>query len=414
MNRCLFCENPISAFMTFGRMPLASGFLLPEDFGDEYYYELKPALCDACKLFQIVDVPDNKRVFHSGYTHVTSTSAFMIQHLKHLAQDVIQEYLVDEDPFVVEIGSNDGSLLTNFVQAGIRVLGIEPARAVAEMARNAGVKTTIKYFNEEMAVEVKKQAGPADIIFGINVIAHISDINATGEGIKTLLKDNGVFIFEAVYLKDIVVNNAYSQIYDEHVFNYSVTSVKNIFSKYGLELFNINNINTQGGSMRFYLAPTGSREVKSSVDDQIKKEERIHLHDESTLDFFRIGCEQSRDRFRALIFDLKNQKKHIGGYGAATKSTIMINYCQFTAQDIDYLIDSTPLKQNRASPGAHIPVKTPAYFRAHYPDYMIIFPWNHAEEIRSKEKDFETQGGQWIIPDKDLIVVGQNGETKWI
>ena len=394
---CLFCGNKLSEFMSFGQMPLASGFLLPDEFKNEYFYELKVGICDSCKLFQILEVPENARVFHPGYPHITSTSIYMVEHLGRLAQEVKHSYLKDNG-FVFEIGSNDGSLLRNFVGTGIRSLGIDPAIISANMARKLSVQTQIGYFDEASAKSIRKEHGPADVIFAINSIAHIPNIKGVATGIKELIKEEGVLIFENVYLDDLIANTSYSQIYDEHVFTYSVESVRNIFSKYGLELFDIKRTEMQGGSMRFYLSPSGTHKINERVISQIEIEKERKTNDISSFIDFKKRCEMQNVGMTRMVNELKEGGKRICGYGAATKSTIMMNYCGLGKHQIDYLVDSTLSKQGMFSPGMHVPVRSPEYFRKNYPDFAIIFPWNHAAEIRDKERQYEQSGGKWIIP----------------
>ena len=384
--------------MNFGKMPHASGFLRESEFDLEYFYELKPALCDSCKLFQIIDVPDPSKTFHVNYPHVTSTSKFVVNHFKELALLITERYLTQPNPFVIEIGSNDGSFLTNFAKSNIRHLGIEPAATVAKLGINKGINTITDFFSQELAKKILTCYGQADVIFGANVIAHIPDIRSIAKGIVELLKDDGVFIFEAVYLGDLIRNTSYSQIYDEHVYNFSIESVKNIFGKYGLELFDVDWLTLQGGSLRYHLGFSGKREIQASVRDRETDERHNKLNQHETMIKFRDRCELARDNLMGLVGNLHNQGNRIVGYGAATKSTIVLNYAGIRKSTIDYIVDSTPYKQGKYSPGTHIPIRSPSYFRQNYPDYTIIFPWNHFEEIRSKEYKYCKSNGRWILP----------------
>ena len=396
---CNACKTLISPFLDLGKMPLANGYLDEDKFKTEYFYNLAAALCPKCSLFQIVECPDPDRVFNPNYPHVTGISHYMKVHFRLIAETLRNEYLLDvHDPFVVEIGSNDGTFLQNFLNWGIRHLGIEPTKSVADIAINNGIKTEIRFFNEENAKAIRKNYSAADIIFGANVIAHIKDIKSVANGVRELLKDDGLFIFEAIYLGDIINNLSYDQIYDEHVYTFSAQAVSQVFGLADLELIDVLHLPTQGGSMRYVLAPKGRRIVKTSVEQLFSKEENEKLNSRDTMSQFGISSMAARDSLCSLIGDLKTDGKVITGYGAATKSTIILNYCGFTSNEIDYIVDSTPLKQNRYSPGTHIPVYSPTKFRENPPEYALLFAWNHLEEITRKERPFSERGGQWILP----------------
>jgi methylation protein EvaC len=384
--------------MSFGSMPRASGFLDQTQFDSENFFELKPALCCECKLFQIIDVPQASTIFHDSYPHLTSSSKVVVQHFRKLSQLVAEQYLRNSSAFLVEIGSNDGSLLEPILELGIRHLGVEPATDIANIAVEKGINTLVKFFGTDTALEIRKAYGPADVIIGANVIAHIPDINGLVNGVRTLLKEDGVFIFEAVYLGDLVRNTSYSQIYDEHVFNFSIESVQNIFRRHDLELFDAEKIDLQGGSMRYFLTPIGSKIISSRVTELLEEELKTGLNEVQTMDQFRKRCETSRENIINLVESIRGSGNRIAGYGAATKSTIILNYTGLDTDSLDFIVDSTSAKQGKYSPGMHIPIKSPEYFRNHYPDYTIIFPWNHFDEITRKEREYRNCGGQWILP----------------
>ena len=311
---------------------------------------------------------------------------------------IVERYLKLPNSFVIELGSNDGSFLKNFAEQKIKHLGIEPASSVAELGIKEGVNTVTEFFSGELAKKIQSRYGQADVIFGANVIPHIPDIRSVASGIASLLKDDGVFIFEAVYLGNLIDNTSYSQIYDEHVYNFSVESVKNIFGEYGLELFDVEELNLQGGSLRYYLGFSGKHKIQNSIKNMEVREDIKKLNQLETMIEFRTRCELSRSNLFDLIDGLCDQGKRVVGYGAATKSTIILNYARIKRSAIEYMVDSTPYKQGKYSPGIHIPIKPPSYFRKNYPDYVVVFPWNHFEEIRLKENGYSESKGQWILP----------------
>ena len=248
--KCRTCDAAIEPFMSFGKMPIANGFLDPEDFTSVYFFELKPGFCEHCFTFQILEQPDPEKMFHHNYAFFSRTSKRMVSHFKSYADWVKEEFLSTPDPFVVEIGSNDGSMMENFSKEGIRHLGVEPSANVAEEARKYGVNTLCSFFNLATAEKIVSEHGPADALIAANVMCHIPDLHGVVRGADHLLKPEGVLIFEEPYLGDMIENTAYDQIYDEHVYMFSARSVKNIFGRYGFELIDAKPQSTHGGSMR--------------------------------------------------------------------------------------------------------------------------------------------------------------------
>jgi methylation protein EvaC len=396
--KCRVCGGAIEAFMTFGRMPIANGFLRPSEVADEYFFELAPAFCDACKMFQIVEQPDAAKMFHENYAFYSSTSRYMQAHFERYANFVISEMLPGRpDPFIVELGSNDGIMLRHFHDQGMRHLGIEPSANVADVARERGIRTVSKFFDPALADEIVADHGHADAILAANVMCHIPDINGVAEGVKRLLKPDGVFMFEDPYLGDMIAKTSYDQIYDEHVFIFSATSVRRAFAPHGLQLIDVMPQVTHGGSMRYAFAPEGSRPVAPRVEEQLAKESAQGLERAGTYRRFKENCEKSRAGLMQALEALRREGKRVVGYGATSKSTTVTNYCGITPDHVEFISDTTPIKQGKLSPGMHIPVKPYAEFEKHYPDCALLFAWNHAAEIREKEQSFIAAGGQWLV-----------------
>ena len=310
---------------------------------------------------------------------------------------VQQTYLPADDPFVVEIGSNDGIMLQNFAQAGIRHLGVEPSANVAQAAIDKGVHTVIRFFDEQTGEDLRREYGPADVFLGANVICHLPNIHWVMRGIQALLKEEGVFIFEEPYLGDIIEKTSYDQIYDEHVFYFCLHSLNHLFAQYDMEIVDIAPQNVHGGSMRYVVARQGTLPVKPVVQEQWAREEAMGLMNASTYHGLRERIYQSRDQLVGLLTDLKCKGKRITGYGATSKSTTVTNFCGIGPDLIEYISDTTPGKQGKYSPGAHIPVVPYERFKEKCPDYALLFAWNHAEEILGKEQEFGRQGGKFIV-----------------
>ncbi|MES1185496.1 MAG: class I SAM-dependent methyltransferase [Myxococcales bacterium] len=397
MTDCLISGAPTDTFISFGKMPIANGFLKPEQIPDEYFFELKVGYCEESKMVQLTELVDRERMFHENYAFFSSTSVRMAQHFKGFAEFVRQKYLSDADPFVVEIGSNDGIMLQNFAGWGVRHLGIEPSANVAQVARDKGINTISEFFDEEVAKKIIAQHGQADAFMAANVMCHIPYMNSVVGGIKLLLKPKGVLTFEDPYLGDIVQKTSYDQIYDEHAFYFSVTSVQYLMNRHGLEVIDCLPQHVHGGSMRYVISHKGAHPVSENVAKQMRIEDELGLHKRATYDQFRKNCEKSRDDLMTLLRDLKKQGKKVAAYGATSKSTTVTAYCGITPDLVSYISDTTPIKQGKLSPGAHIPVVPYEKFKADPPDYALLFAWNHGEEIMAKEQAFKAAGGRFIL-----------------
>ena len=397
MSKCLICNTSIEPFMSFGQMPIANGFLIPVQFADEYFFELQVAFCAACGMVQLTEQVAPEKMFHDNYAFFSSTSAGMAAHFKQLADHLMRDHLQSPDAFVVEIGSNDGIMLQHFANAGLRHLGIEPSRNVARVATDKGIRTLCKFFDEGVAREILAEDGPTDVFVGANVMCHIPQIHSVLAGLKMLLKPDGVLIFEDPYLGDIVEKTSYDQIYDEHVFYFSLKSISYLVEQHGLEVVDVIPLAVHGGSMRYVVAHEGTRPVSATVAGLRAREAALGLHRLNAYQRLRRNIEQSREDLMQLLHDLKRQGRRVVGYGATSKSTTVTNYCGITSDLVEFISDTTPIKQGKFSPGAHIPVRPYEDFTANYPDYALLFAWNHAAEIMAKEQNFRGAGGQWLM-----------------
>ena len=405
MNRCLICENLIQPFMTFGQMPLANGFLAPDQFADEYFFELSVASCPRCGMFQLMEQPEREKMFNEHYPFYSGTSSGMAVHFQEFAEHVKKEHLFSADPFVVEMGSNDGIMLRHFADAEIRHLGIEPSFNVAQVAKDNGVNTISTFFDEDCARQIVKKYGQADAFLAANVMCHIPYLHSIVKGMGILLKPKGIVMFEDPYLGDVIENTSYDQIYDEHVFLFSLSSISYLFGQHDMEVIDVEPQDTHGGSMRYIIARKGVHSVSGRVDNQLKKEMEIGLNKPETYETFRRNCELSRDSLMELLNNVRDRKKSVIGYAATSKSTTIINYCGITTDHIKFISDTTPIKHGKYSPGAHIPVRPYEEFVSDYPDYALLFAYNHAKEIEEKEQKFLESGGKWImyVPEVRII-----------
>lgn len=384
--------------MSFGKMPIANNFLLPKDFKKEYFFNLEVAFCPKCTMFQLMELVKREKMFHENYAFYSSTSKRMAEHFEKFAHLIQNKYLINKkNPFVVEIGSNDGIMLKHFAKKKIKHLGIEPSRNVAQVAIKDGINTIVEFFDQKLAEKIVKKHGQADVFFGANVMCHIPYFHSIVAGIKKLVKPDGIVVFEEPYLGDVIQKTSYDQIYDEHCFLFSVSSINYIFDQYDMEIFDIAPQEVHGGSMRYFIAHKDARKISSNVQKQINYECRLGLHLTETYQKFKKNCENSRDKLKKFLIKIRKTKKRVVGYAATSKSTTIFNYCQIGPNLIEFISDTTPIKQGKFSPGMHIPVKPYEEFIKNYPDYALLLGWNHAKEIMAKEKKFKSAGGRWIV-----------------
>jgi methylation protein EvaC len=395
---CRVCGAALAPFMSFGRMPIANGFLTAAQIPSEYFFELAPAVCAECGTFQLFHQPPAEQMFHAAYPFFSSSSTRMSAHFQALAEFVMQRVPAGRlDPFVVELGSNDGVMLRHLAAAGTRHLGVEPSANVAEVARASGVNTVSEFFSQSLAERVLAEHGPADVIVAANVLCHLPRIHDVAAGLALLLAPDGIVISEDPYLGDMLAKTAYDQIYDEHVFMFSATTLAGAFARHDLQLIEVLPQTTHGGSMRYVWARTGTHTVAAGVADLIAREQADGLGRPETYQRFREACERSRGQLRDLLDDLRRQGRRIVGYGATSKSTTVTNYCGIGPDHVELIADTTPIKQGKLSPGMHIPVAAHAAFARDWPDYALLFAWNHADEIFAKEHAFRRAGGKWLI-----------------
>ena len=387
--KCKITHKSIKPFMSFGKMPIANGFLEKQDFSKEYFYNMEVGFSEDLSLLQLNDHPKPEVMFNENYPFFTSSSKHMIEHFKSYA-NFVRKYL-NTNSKLIEIGSNDGTFLKNFSNNSNNIIGFEPSKNVAELAQKNKVPTINSFFNTKTIANINEYLGNTDLICASNVICHIPDLNDLIKSVDMLLSLDGTFVFEEPYLGSMFDQVSYDQIYDEHIYVFSVSSVSKIFERFNLYLVDAIPQKTHGGSMRYVVK---RKNDKSSQIKKIIEEEKIKKLDqiESCL-MFKNNCEISKKRIVDKINILKNQGKSICGYAATSKSTTILNYCQIGCDQIDYICDTTSEKIGKFSPGMHIPIKNMDYFRKNQTDCIYLFAWNHKLEILNKEKNFK---GYWF------------------
>ena len=396
MSDCRICHSDIEPFIDFGRMPLANGFLTPDQFAAEYYFNLSAAYCPRCTLVQLVDQPQRERMFNDRYPFFSATSARMSAHFAGLAKDVIAQ-LPPEAAFVVEIGSNDGTLLRHAAQAGIRHLGIEPSASVARAATALGVRCVCSFFDAPLAREIVSEHGQAHAVIAANALSHVADLHSVAEGIKILLAPQGRCVVEDPYWGDVVAQTAFDQIYDEHASYFTLTSLQGLFEQHDLAVFDVIHYDVHGGSMRYLIGHAGARPASPHVAMLLEQEHAAGVHRPETFIAFRGRVTAIGTALMTLLHGCKAQRQRVVGYGATSKSTTTINFFGITPELVEFISDTTPAKHGTFSPGAHIPVRPHHEFAARYPERALLFSWNHAAEVRAREQAFTRGGGRWIV-----------------
>lgn len=399
---CRLCgSRRLEPLFSLGATPLANEFMSEaEKNKDQEHFPLDLYLCLDCGHVQLRDVVDPERLFRH-YVYVSSTSPVFVDHFRRYAEAMIRTAQLAPGAAVIEIGSNDGALLQWFKQAGMRVLGIDPARAIAAEATARGIETLAEFFDLPLARRLRAQGWAADLVAANNVFAHADDLHTIVEGVAHLLKPDGLFVFEVSYLADVVEKTLFDTIYHEHLSYHTVRPLVGFFARHGMELVEAIRVESHGGSLRGIAKLSGGRFPKQAgVEELTALEDSLGL---SRPDAFRRLFEtiqQRRQELVALLRRLKAEGKRIAGFGAPAKATTLMFHFGLGPDVLDYLIDDSPWKQGLYSPGHHIPVVPSAwlYDPAHRPDVVLILAWNFAEPIMHKHRAFHEAGGRFLIP----------------
>jgi len=397
---CRFCSTPLEhIFVDLGMSPLANSYLKMEQLQQmEPFYPLMTYVCGNCHLVQLPEFESPEHIF-SDYAYFSSYSDSWLKHAKDYTDMMIDRFGFDHGSRVIEIASNDGYLLQYFKEKGIPVLGIEPAKNVAEAALKAGIPTTVKFFGSETARELVSGESRADLLIGNNVLAHVPNLNDFVKGLKIALKPRGVITMEFPHLMQLMEQNQFDTIYHEHFSYFSFLAVSKVFAAHGLELFDVHELTTHGGSLRIFArhSDDASKPVEQRVRDLVKKEED---HGFGTLTHYLSFGERVKQTKRNILDFLIREKrngKSFVGYGAPAKGNTLLNYCGIRSDFIDYTVDRSPHKQGHYLPGVHIPIYGPDNIRQTKPHYLIILPWNLKDEIREQMSDIRAWGGRFVV-----------------
>ena len=397
---CRVCRGAaLTKVLSFGPTPLANTFLRADALHEpEQYFPLDAYLCKECGLLQLCDVVSPEVLF-KDYVYVSSTSPVFVAHFNEFAERMYVRFGLNRDSLVVDIGSNDGILLKPFLRKGAKALGVEPDRAIAAIARKNGIPTLSQFWNVALAREIRKKYGPADIVTATNVFAHVDDIHAFARGVKNLLKKDGVFIIEVPYIVDFLEKNLFDTVYHEHLSYFGLSALHAFFERSGMTVIDAERIPTHGGSLRVFAQEKDiSRQASASVRRLIVAEKKRKIHAEKTYRAYALRIQKNRAKLLALLASLREKGKSIAGYGAPAKGNTLLNYFSIGSDLIDYIVDDSPHKQGKHTPGKRIPVVSAQELSANPPDYLLILAWNFAEPIMKKNELFRKGGGRFIIP----------------
>ena len=387
---CKITRKKIRPFMSFGKMPIANGFLSKNQFKKEFFFNLEVGFSKTISLFQLNNHPKPKQMFNRNYPFFTGSSKGMVKHFQNYSNWIIKKYGKNLHN-LIEIGSNDGTFLSNFKKTKFDVIGFEPSKNVADVSKKKGIKTINKFFNFENTKKLNKYKNNVQVISAANAICHVPNLKSLIKGVDFLLSKKGLFIFEEPYLGSMFAKTSYDQIYDEHIFMFSLSSIKKIFNLFEFELIDALPQKTHGGSMRYVVGRKKIHKKTKRLSRLLLSERNKDIDNYKGCLNFKKKCEISKKKLVSKIKKFKSNNLKIAGYAATSKSTTILNYCKLDTNYIDYICDTTKEKIGKYSPGMHIPIVNMNYFKKNTPDKAFLFAWNHKKEIFKKEKKFTNQ-----------------------
>ncbi|MDS7594762.1 class I SAM-dependent methyltransferase [Agrobacterium tumefaciens] len=405
---CRHCSTPLEhSFVDLGHAPPSNSYLTLEGLSrPEKTYPLKVMVCTECWLVQTLDYTDAGELFDADYAYFSSTSTGWLAHARRYCDEIRSRLALDERSLVIEVASNDGYLLKNFVEWGIPCLGVEPTASTAAAAEALGVPVTREFFGEVLARRLRAEGKQADLIVGNNVYAHVPDINDFTRGLKTALKASGTITLEFPHLLRLIQEVQFDTIYHEHFSYLSLTSVSRIFKAAGLKVWDVQELPTHGGSLRvFGCHAEDSRPIAQAVSDLLENEEKAGLLSLKVYEDFQGRAEQVKLGFLDFLIEQKKAGKRVGAYGAAAKGNTLMNFAGVKPDLLPFVADAAPSKQGKFMPGSHLPIVTPDILRKNRPDFVIIFPWNIANEVRAQNADLVNLGTQMVtlVPRLEVI-----------
>lgn len=405
---CRHCKSPLlHDFLDLGFAPPSNAYLSQADLGAaEVWLPLKLRVCPDCWLVQTEDFAAAQELFRDDYAYFSSTSSSWLEHARRYTQRITQDLALDRNSFVVEIASNDGYLLRNFVQSGIPCLGIEPTAGTADAAAAQGIPVIREFFGTELARRLAAQGRLADLLIGNNVYAHVPDINDFTAGLKILLRPGGTLTLEFPHLLRLIRETQFDTVYHEHYSYLSLYTVARMFTAAGLRVFDVEELPTHGGSLRIYGCHSDDpRPTREAVDAVIRDEHTAGLRDLATYRAFQPRAERIKDDLVCFLIAQKRLGKKVAAYGAAAKGNTLLNFAGIRGDLISYVCDAAPAKQGKFLPGSHIPIVAPDMLREQRPDLLLVLPWNILHEVTRQTGFIRQWGGKFVVALPELRVL---------
>jgi SAM-dependent methyltransferase len=397
---CRTCKGGnLYQFLDLGFTPPADQFRRKDQLKEPVvYYPLEVYMCEDCGLAQLSYVVSPEVLYRNDYPYESSTTMTGRKHWSEFAMWVTKHLGLGANDLVVDIGSNVGTLLEAFASQGVRVQGVDPAANIVRIAEKRGIETICEFFNMDTARKIVDEKGKAAVITATNVFAHVDNLDSFVKTVDFLLKESGVFILEVPYFANLIKNLEYDTIYHEHLSYLSVKPLIHFFKKFGMEVFDIQQVDIHGGSMRVFVARESTRKISNVVPHLLAEERKTQLHSAETLRNFSTQVQKNREELDWLLKSLKHDGKRIVGVSAPAKGMTLLNYCKIGKETLDFITEKSTLKIGRYTPGAHIPVVPDVELVKEVPDYALLLAWNFADEIMENLNVYRKAGGKFIIP----------------